>query len=202
MVTLKQQITLLLSKRPGLTDREITNALRGPSDHQQPINQAARNLASKGTLIRRRRNDGLIGNYLSSDQQDIPEAPSEPKRNHDVDALSEDEIKEEVVVEETTVIYPLKSFVVNLLSRNGTTKNYLKVTMEIELSREEYVLEIEKQKAKLRDAVLMLLSSKTLKDISTVEGKLQLKQELLLRMNIILGQGTIKKIYFSEFVVQ
>jgi flagellar FliL protein len=113
-----------------------------------------------------------------------------------------EEVKEEEVVEETTVIYPLKSFVVNLLSRNGTTKNYLKVTMDIELSKEEYILEIEKQKAKVRDAVLMLLSSKTLKDISTVEGKLQLKQELLLRMNIILGQGTIKKIYFSEFVVQ
>lgn len=118
------------------------------------------------------------------------------------DDEADDAVAEEEVVETATVIYPLKSFVVNLLSRSGTSKNYLKVTMEIELSKEGDILEIEKQKPKVRDAVLMLLSSKTLKDVGSVEGKLQLKQELLMRMNIILGQGIVKKIYFSEFVVQ
>ena len=46
-----------------MTDREITNALRGSSARQQPINQSARNLEAKGKLTREKRPDGKIGNY-------------------------------------------------------------------------------------------------------------------------------------------
>lgn len=97
MPTLQQQIILLLSTRPGLTDREITNAIRTPSDNQQPINQAARRLAAKGALVRLRRADGLIGNYPSHNQQVILETPIASRKNHDIDALSEDEIKKSLV---------------------------------------------------------------------------------------------------------
>ena len=97
MATLQYQILELISSRAGLTDREITDALRSPSDNQQPINQAARVLEGQGLLVRQRRADGLIGNYPSSDQKSIPVPPSKSPRNHDVDALSEDEIKEVLV---------------------------------------------------------------------------------------------------------
>ena len=97
MATLQHQILELISSRPGLTDREITDALRSPSDNQQPINQAARLLEGKGFLIRQRRTDGLIGNHLSSGQKLMPESPRKSPKNHDVDALSEDEIKKLLV---------------------------------------------------------------------------------------------------------
>lgn len=93
MPTLKYQILELAKSQPGLTDREVTNALRSRSDNQQPINQAARQLESAGLIARRRRNDGLIGNYIATSAK-IPESkPAPSKKNHDVDALSEDEIK-------------------------------------------------------------------------------------------------------------
>ena len=97
MATLQREILNLLSTRPGLTDREITNALRSPSDNQQPINQAARLLDGKGLLVRQTRADGLIGNYLCSDPELASVSPSPPPKNHDVDAFSEDEIKEVLV---------------------------------------------------------------------------------------------------------
>jgi flagellar basal body-associated protein FliL len=35
-----------------------------------------------------------------------------------------------------------------------------------------------------------------------MEGKLALKQELLERMKQILGEGVVRRIYFTEFVIQ
>lgn len=94
MQTLQSQILELVASTPGLTDREITNCLRGPSDNQQPINQTARVLESKGLLVRRKRNDGLIGNYSSSKAVTLAERNFEARpKNHDLEALSEDEIK-------------------------------------------------------------------------------------------------------------
>ena len=65
MATLPEQIAELLKNSPGLTDREITNRLRSSSDAQQPINITARKLAQKEIVLRKRRHDGLIGNYLT-----------------------------------------------------------------------------------------------------------------------------------------
>jgi len=65
MTPLPEQIVALLSEYPGLTDREITNELRSPSDAHQPINNAARSLVRRGIVIRSRRNDGLIANVLT-----------------------------------------------------------------------------------------------------------------------------------------
>lgn len=95
MATLPEQILNLLDKSPGMTDREITNALHGSSAPQQPINIAARDLAKKGVMIRKKRHDDLIGNYLSG--QPIPVVKTLPAaatnksgNNH----LSEDDAKE------------------------------------------------------------------------------------------------------------
>lgn len=73
MATLPKQILSLIVRSPGLTDREITNALRGVGAPQQPINQAARSLESQGILVRLRRDDGSIGNYVT--EKKMPMAP-------------------------------------------------------------------------------------------------------------------------------
>jgi len=93
VTTLPKQILSLIGKSPGLTDREITNALRGVGAPQQPINQAARSLESQGILVRLKRDDGLIGNYVT--EKKVPMVPRlRPLvNNHEVAGLSEDEIK-------------------------------------------------------------------------------------------------------------
>lgn len=52
------------------------------------------------------------------------------------------------------------------------------------------------------DIVTTLLSSKTFKDIATIEGKQQLKQDLMTQINTALGYQGVINIYFTEFVVQ
>lgn len=66
MVTRREKTVELLKKKPGLSDREITNRLEGKSSPQQPVNQLCRKLEMEGVLTRKRRKDGIIGNYLTS----------------------------------------------------------------------------------------------------------------------------------------
>jgi hypothetical protein len=98
--SLGDQILKLLGERPGLTDRQITNALRGKEAPQQPINLTCRNLATRGRLWRRYRQDGLIGNYpvdAATDVADPPRSDLEPRRppsaGRPAPGLSEDEVK-------------------------------------------------------------------------------------------------------------
>jgi flagellar FliL protein len=104
--------------------------------------------------------------------------------------------------EQVSIIIPLKSFVVNLFDKRGMGKRYLKISMELEVGKEEDRMKVEDNKPRLRDTVLILLSSQTLKEINTMEGKLELKNAIVLRMNQILGNKTVRRIYFTEFVVQ
>jgi hypothetical protein len=94
MAALPQQLIELLGKTPGMTDREITNILRGNSAPQQPINIAARGLVKKGVVIRKKRHDGLIGNYLSGKTIPASTSPNTPSAKDGKNKLSEDQAKE------------------------------------------------------------------------------------------------------------
>lgn len=104
--------------------------------------------------------------------------------------------------EVSKIICPMDSFVVNLLDKTHIAKRYLKVTMALEVGDEEGKAKVEKHKTQLRDTIILLLTAQTFQDISMVEGKLGLKQEVMNRVNLVLGAGTVSRIYFTEFVVQ
>lgn len=93
VTTLAEQILDLLSKMPGLTDREITNSLRGRSSPQQPVNIAARGLANRGMLVRRKRDDGLIGNFTTGAAIEPEQRQPRPSPVGETDNLTEDRLK-------------------------------------------------------------------------------------------------------------
>jgi flagellar FliL protein len=96
--------------------------------------------------------------------------------------------------------FPLDTFIVNL--SGGAGERYLKVTMELELKENNLVVEVEKRRPQVRDTILLLLSSKTFDDIATFRGKTKLRNEITSRLNAVLPPASIKKVYFTEFVVQ
>jgi hypothetical protein len=97
MSNLKEEICEYLRVSPGMTDREITNALRGANFAQQPINQACRQMAEKGELTRSNRNDGLIGNYLSTTASMKQGAQSRKVSRAGDQHASEDDVKKILV---------------------------------------------------------------------------------------------------------
>lgn len=100
------------------------------------------------------------------------------------------------------IICPLESFIVNLMDRSGYGKRYLKTTIQLEVADEENQLLVKEYEAQLRDTILLLLSSQSYNEISSLEGKLTLKQALLVSINQLLGGNKIRRLYFTEFVVQ
>lgn len=52
---------------PGLSDRQISDALFGPGKPQQSVNQLCRTLAQQGLIIRRRNSSGIIGNFIADE---------------------------------------------------------------------------------------------------------------------------------------
>jgi flagellar FliL protein len=103
---------------------------------------------------------------------------------------------------EVRIIYPLESFIVNLKDKAGSGKRYLKVTVELEVGDVASKAKLTSYKTQLRDTILLLLSGLSFDEVSSIEGKLDLKQSLLARTNQLLGSGTVRRIYFTDFVVQ
>jgi flagellar protein FliL len=97
-------------------------------------------------------------------------------------------------------IYPLEPFIVNIY--DGQELRYLKVKVELEMVGAGVKSEIDARLAAIRDSILVLLSTKTLQDIQDVQGKNQLKEEILGAINKNIPPGKIAKVYFTDFVVQ
>jgi flagellar FliL protein len=104
--------------------------------------------------------------------------------------------------DEAKIVFPLESFIVNLADREGIGKRYLKITLALEVCDAEEKRMVARYTAELRDTILLLLSSQSFSEISTMEGKLELKQALLSRINHALGERIVQRLYFTEFVVQ
>jgi len=101
-------------------------------------------------------------------------------------------------IKEETILFSLDPFIVNL----AEPKRFLKITIEFELKNKSYEEMIKKETSRLRDIIITLLSGKSCDSLSGPEGKLQLKDEILLRANKALGNDFFKNIYFTDFVTQ
>ncbi len=94
--------------------------------------------------------------------------------------------------------YSLGDFVVNLADARAF--QYVKTAVYLEVNEEEQLKELEERRVQLRDAVIMLLRSKTYEE---VKGDITpIKTEITEKLNSFLSSGKIKNIYVDEFVFQ
>ena len=98
----------------------------------------------------------------------------------------------------TTVALP--QFTTNLADPLG--QRFIRLNLEVEVADAKVVEELGRQNARVRDAILMLLSSKTYADIATTESKLMLKSEITDRLNTILGPGKVYQVFMTDMVIQ
>jgi flagellar FliL protein len=94
----------------------------------------------------------------------------------------------------------IAEFIVNIISDENN--HYVKAALTIELSSEPAKEELTMRMPQVRDAILLLVSNKTFEELQDLQGKKQLKAELLSKLNAILQTGQAKSIYFTDFVVQ
>ncbi len=94
----------------------------------------------------------------------------------------------------------IKEFIVNIISEED--RHYVKASLTLELSRQESLDEATKRMPQIRDAILLLVGNKTFEELQDLQGKKQLKAELISKINSFLQSGKVKAIYFTDFVVQ
>lgn len=95
-------------------------------------------------------------------------------------------------------LIPLEEFLVNLASSRG--QKLLKIIMELEVSNDEVAQEIEKVKPKIRDMIIIILSGKKYAELSTPQGKEELREEIRHQVNLTLTRGQVNRVYFTELL--
>lgn len=142
---------------------------------------------------------------MGGDEEDMtevkePQAKEKRVKQPRRSASSSSSLEDTRSLSEIGILYPLDTFTVNLKSDAG--RRYLKVTMSLELEGEELSLELDAKTPVLRDRVIRILSSKTLEEISSKKGKGKVGAQIMDTLNAMIGDGEIKGIYFTEFVIQ
>lgn len=94
----------------------------------------------------------------------------------------------------------IDTFIVNIM--DDQESRYLKAAITLEVDNEMATMEINQRMPQLKDSVLLLLGNKTFSELNDLQGKIQLRAELINKINSILLKGKVKRIYFTEFVVQ
>lgn len=94
-------------------------------------------------------------------------------------------------------LYPMESFLVNISSDQGP--KFLQTQMEFELVDSATEDEITKKKAAIRDAIIVLLSSRTYKQIRETSGMVNLRRDILRVVNNLLSSGQVREVYFTQF---
>ncbi|GAB4361646.1 MAG: flagellar basal body-associated FliL family protein [Deltaproteobacteria bacterium] len=99
-----------------------------------------------------------------------------------------------------TLYYKLEPFILNLADIDSN--RYLKVSVSLEFDTPSSMEEAERRVPQIRDSMILLMSSLTYGDIHSVAGKITLQSEIQNRLNSILQPGAVKRVYFTDFVVQ
>lgn len=97
-------------------------------------------------------------------------------------------------------LFDLDPFIVNLADTPEI--RYLKLTVKLEMEQAGASGDLTARMPQVRDAILVLLSSKDSSAIRTTQGKFQLREEITQRVNSVLPRKGVRTVYFTEFVVQ
>lgn len=94
----------------------------------------------------------------------------------------------------------IDTFIVNI--SDDQDSRYLKAAITLEVDTPEATMEVNSRMPQIKDAILLLIGNKTFGELNDLQGKIQLRAELINKINSILLNGKVKRIYFTDFVVQ
>ena len=134
---------------------------------------------------------------------DKKDGKKEEKKDEKKDDKKKDEKKEEggKKDDKNKPVTSITNIVTNLADAGG--KRYVRMSVEFDFKDDAAAREFsEKYQARVKDTILTLLWSKTSEEISSVDGMIALRAELMSRVNQIMGQGMVKQVFITDRVIQ
>lgn len=100
------------------------------------------------------------------------------------------------------ILIDVDNITINLADTDTSRFLRAKIKMEVRSEEDKLRLTSDLGKAKVNDLILTLLSNKTFKEIRTAQGKYELKEEIVFRINKEFPGKPVRRIYFTDFVSQ
>jgi flagellar FliL protein len=98
------------------------------------------------------------------------------------------------------VTMDMEPFVVNLANQNSG--RYLRASLSLVLKDEQDRRGVKESASRIRDGLIMLLSSKRAERLLEAEGKAELRGEIVEQINAAVGEPLVDAVYFREFLIQ
>jgi len=136
------------------------------------------------------------------------------KKMHPVEEIDDGEVatvkaktdKKKGTKETGPIYFALDQFTVNLVPENGD--QFLQIMISVEVEDLHVGDRLKSYTPKLRNNVMLLLSGKKAAELSTKSGKEDLANEIRDLINEVLepgikaGQGPVKEVLFTSFIIQ
>lgn len=140
---------------------------------------------------------GGMGFFMQKMWGKIQELQGETAKLNTPPPVEEDTVGKELQPQNLGILYPIESFLVNINSDQGP--KFLQTQLEFELSEPALEDEIARKKPAIRDSIIVLLSSRSYKEMRDPAGMKKLRTDLLKAVNGLLSTGKVKEIYFTQF---
>ncbi len=115
-------------------------------------------------------------------------------------AAATEEAGEEEEEEGPTQLFVIEDVIINPAETSGS--RFLNVTVALEYVNSDLEQELTEKEVQLRDILINIFASKTISELDGPDDRERLKKEILERCNGILKKGKIKRVYFSNFIMQ
>lgn len=96
--------------------------------------------------------------------------------------------------------YQMDELVVNPAGTNG--KRYLMVEISLELANKDHIELLDNNKSKLKQDMIEVLSSRTIPQLTSREGREILRSDLIRVINTVIGVRSVRNLYFTKYVMQ
>ena len=100
----------------------------------------------------------------------------------------------------TGLVYAVKDMVINPAGTNGA--RFLSVSFGLELANPELSSELEARSPLVRDALITIMSSKTVAQLTDAREKEITRLQIKKRLSDLLETSDITAVYFTDFVLQ
>lgn len=102
---------------------------------------------------------------------------------------------------ESEFTMPLEEFIVNL-KPEGNGKNYLKISLALMYTDENYGPIVESNLNKIRDSIITTIRSKTYKEVVEDSNAILFKKDVKENINKALNEEVVKDIYITDIIIQ